>query len=561
MNSEQPVDSASGLIKVGWFGVFLVIALSIYSAFVQRPAIASDVGTYLLATATSKAQNPVTLTSVDPQNLAEDRNSPITWWPESYSAIPAFVDHSANDLGVQLDGGQAIQWTTLLGWVIGTLLWYWFFKLVCQPNHLPWIVLIFLTARYSHANFYLYDGGEFFYWALFPAVLLLNYKAITHDQQSSYSAHLASLAGIATPMLVLLKYSAGLSTIGFGLSWLWMVSNKQVSKWSFLNWCVSVATISGFIFWLNLIPAGNPTQIDSPMQWTPILWITGAWLFAMTDLGTLLNKFTVDVLPAMGEHYDGSEGWLFAPAVVILWWLIKTQQDSQEPLLQRLHRLPAVNKLLIGHALGFSLALALLLIRGSAIHLDTRFLRPAAIAIMPMLIVTLWNRFSTTQDSKRKWLTFLVLLGLTVVPCSYGLLALGHKTFVRSQYATALTDGNGLRHDVLSPTGDAKAFFQFLNESTTTDDVIYIIEPTMGIPLNRRRLFSEEHAHLRTKKDLSKRVFQGSPKGQLYLPLPRALKEDGRAAAIQNSFIDINRWQEESLASQPDWVLLIGSPN
>ena len=56
MNSEQPVDSASGLIKVGWFGVFLVIALSIYSAFVQRPAIASDVGTYLLATATSNGR-------------------------------------------------------------------------------------------------------------------------------------------------------------------------------------------------------------------------------------------------------------------------------------------------------------------------------------------------------------------------------------------------------------------------------------------------------------------------------------------------------------------------
>ena len=153
MNSEQPVDSASGLIKVGWFGVFLVIALSIYSAFVQRPAIASDVGTYLLATATSKRRIQLHSHQSIHKNLAEDRNSPITLWPESYSAIPAFVDHSANDLGVQLDGGQAIQWTTLLGWVIGTLLWYWFFKLVCQPNHLPWIVLIFLTARYSHANF------------------------------------------------------------------------------------------------------------------------------------------------------------------------------------------------------------------------------------------------------------------------------------------------------------------------------------------------------------------------------------------------------------------------
>ena len=80
----------------------------------------------------------------------------------------------------------------------------------------------------------------------------------------------------------------------------------------------------------------------------------------------------------------------------------------------------------------------------------------------------------------------------------------------------------------------------------------------MGIPLKERRLFLEEHAHLRTKEVLASRNYRGTPAGTLYLPLPKQLVEDGRAEAIKNSFRDITDWSESTIENQPDWILLSG---
>ena len=83
MNAEQPVITTFQKWNVGWLAVFLVIGMSTYAAFAQRPAVATDVGTYLLANATHSGRNPTVLTSVNPQDLSQDRQAPITWWPES----------------------------------------------------------------------------------------------------------------------------------------------------------------------------------------------------------------------------------------------------------------------------------------------------------------------------------------------------------------------------------------------------------------------------------------------------------------------------------------------
>ncbi len=556
MNTDPPATT-SQLQKVGWLAVILVAGISVYAPFSQPPAVATDVGTYLLANATNSSRYPSVLTSVDPKDLSRDRHSPITWWPESYGGIPEFVQKSSSQIGFDLNIGQVIQWTTILGWLIGIALWYWFFKLVVPPKTLPWIFLIFLSARYSHANFYLYDGGEFFYWVLFPAVLVLNYKAVTSDQSTRRAVYFAAGAGAATPLLVLVKYSAGLSMVGFGVAWLWLGCTNRVRRRCFINWCVNAGTIAGFIIWLGLIPEGNPTQVDSPWQWTPIPWITGAWLFAMTDLGTLVNKFTLDVLPAMGSHQDGSEGWLFLPAAILLWWVLKSHFKTRAARLMEQQRLSNCSLLLIGHLLGFSAILLLLLVRGSAIHLDTRFLRPAAIAVMPLTLMTLWDVRLSSQRPLR-FAAWLLLGMLAVIPSLYGLAALGHKTFIRSQYADALTDPVGLRHDVLSPGGSAVSFFHELSSITTTNDVIYLLEPTMGISVHQGRLFVEEHAHLRSKEVLASRSYHGTPAGKLYIPLPKTMVADGRAQAIQDSFKDISSWKEINMDSQPEWLLFIG---
>ncbi|MBH58452.1 MAG: hypothetical protein CMJ82_14850 [Planctomycetaceae bacterium] len=557
MNAERPGAVSERLQQAVWLSVILVLSVSLYASFAQPPAVATDVGTYLLANATNPSRNPTILSSVDPKDLTLNRHQNLTWWPESYGSIPEFVNQSATTLGINLNTGQTIQCTTLIGWLAGVSLWFWFFKLVCPPRALPWIFLCLLTARYSHANFYLYDGGEFLYWAIFPAVLLLNYKAVTADQTKIYSAYLAAGAGALTPMLVLLKYSAGLSSVGFGMAWLWLLYKNRISKRSFVNWSVNAGTIAFFIFWLGLIPEGNPTQVDSAGQWTPLLWITGAWLFAMTDLGTLLNKFTVDILPDMGNHHDASEGWLFLPLALLLWWVLKQYLSARPDKILTDAKTRNGRILLVGHLIGFSLILLVFLMSGSAIHMDTRFLRPAAIAVLPLTLLTLWNARSSSRGLVRIAASVL-LVSLTLIPSLYGMAALVHKSFVRAEYAEALTDPVGLRHDLLSLEGNGVRFFQELENMTTADDVIYILEPSMGIPLNNRRLLVEEHAHLRSKDDLATRTYQGTPNGKLYLPLPKLLVTDGRAEVIKESFRDISQWNQRQIPNQPDWLLLIG---
>ena len=72
-----------------------------------------------------------------------------------------------------------------------------------------WLAALFLLFRYSHNNASVYDGGEFLFWAVFPWLLLLNLVALEN-------ARFIPVAGLITPLMVLVKYSAGLSVAGLG---------------------------------------------------------------------------------------------------------------------------------------------------------------------------------------------------------------------------------------------------------------------------------------------------------------------------------------------------------
>jgi hypothetical protein len=102
-------------------------------------------------------------------------------------------------------------------------------------------------------------------------------------------------------------------------------------------------------------------------------------------------------------------------------------------------------------------------------------------------------------------------------------------------------------------------FFADLLAVSSPDDVIYVIDPALGIPLVSRRLFTEEHASLRTKEELAQRTFNGRPQGRLLIPLPKPMIDDGRAIAIRDSFKDISHWTTSEIRGQPYWILLIGS--
>ncbi len=553
MVQTSPPNTASNRIRyAGWVLVSLVSAVTLLSMFLTPLGLATDIATYTLANAqydAGQSNNPNVLVSVDPQNLSLNRETTLTWWPRSYGSVPRVTKQVVGYFGIHLNEGQTMRWLVRLGWLLAIFLWTCFFQQSTSRNALPWLIAILMCARYSTANLFLFDGGEYFYWCVFPAVLLVNFAAIKNRSSNARTIVLAMLAGFCAPCLVFCKYSAGLSAVAFGVAWMWMVYRKQIRPNQLFYWAVGAATATAIVFWLQWLPSGNPTQIDSPMQWTPILWGLGAWLFAMTDLGTLVNKFTVDILPAMGNHHDGSEGWLFLPFIFLVLLTLRRENGKTNAIINPIGRQFAVI-----HLIGFTLLLVAMLVRGSAIHMDTRFLRPAAIALMPWIIPPLASRVVDGIKKSIRISAGVLLVLLVIVPCAYGVGAMWKKAS-----SLANVGPNGLRHASLDEKMDSTMFFADLLAVSSSDDVIYVIDPALGIPLVSRRLFTEEHASLRTKEELAQRTFNGRPQGRLLIPLPKFMIDDGRAIAIRDSFKDISHWTTSEIRGQPYWILLIGS--
>ena len=561
MVPTSPPNTASNRIRyAGWVLVSLVSAVTLLSMLMTPLGLATDIATYTLANAqydAGQTEDPNVLVSVDPQNISLNRETKLTWWPRSYGSVPRTVRQVAASCGFELNIGQTMRLIVVVGWIAAMILWGLFFWQTTSATVLPWLITVLMCARYSHANAYLFDGGEFLYWAVFPAVLLINLAALKKHVSSNSmkggittaAIALTMLAGFCAPCLVFCKYSAGLSAVAFAVAWMWMVYRKQIRPNQLFYWAVGAGTATAIVFWLQWLPSGNPTKIDSPMQWTPILWGLGAWLFAMTDLGTLVNKFTVDILPAMGNHNDGSEGWLFLPFIFLVLLILRRENGKTNTVTNPLGRQFAVI-----HLIGFTFLLVAMLVRGSAIHMDTRFLRPAAIAMMPWIIPCLVSRIRNGVTPSIRLSAAALTVVLVIVPCLYGVLSLMDKT-LRME-----TSGpQGLRHSLLESADDVPGFFDELLTLSTDQDVIYITDPALGIPLVSRRLFTEEHAHLRSQTELSRREFHGRPRGRLLIPLPLELQADGCGETICDSFKDISHWTTHKLSSQPSWVLYIGS--
>ncbi len=562
MVQTSPPNSASNQIRnAGWVLVFVFSGITLCCFYNQQIGLASDLATYTLAGAQfdkGTTETPRTLVSVEPTDISQLRQTPITWWPRSYGSIPRTVHQVAASCGFDLNLGQTMRLIVVVGWVSAMILWGLFFWQTTSATVLPWLILLLMCARYSHVNGYLFDGGEFLYWVVFPVVLLVNLAALKkHVPNSSVKVKIKTaaialtvLAGFCSPSLVFFKYSAGLSAVGFAAVWVWLSYRKQITPAVVFYWALGSGISTAVIFSANWLPVGNPTQIDSPLQWTPLLWGLGAWLFAMTDLGTLVNKFTVDFVPAMGNHQDGSEGWLFLPLVFLVLLIIRRENGT--PTAPDIN--PLAKTVVITHLFIFTVILVGLLIRGSAIHLDTRFLRPAAIAMMPWIIPCLVSRIRNGMTPSIRLSAAALTVVLVLVPCLYGVLSLMDKTL-----RVETSGPHGLRHRLLESADDVPGFFEELLTLSTDQDVIYITDPALGIPLVSRRLFTEEHAHLRSLAELSHREFHGRPLGRLLIPLPRELQADGRGETICNSFKDVSHWTTHKLSSQPTWVLYIGS--
>jgi len=582
---DQPL-TGTRQTQVGWWCVWLLLLATILLVWRQKPEVMTDAGTCLLAAEQYQQRENLdfhTLIEVNPKDLCREVSTRITWWPASYSAIPYGLRRAG------LNWGQALQLVFLFGWGLGIWGWTRFFRRLLSPKLLPWIVAAFLTFRYTHANANVYDAGEFLFWALFPWVLLVNLQCMKPNRLNHWrSATAVLLAAIFTTMLVTVKYSAGLSALGIAIAWIVVVLRYQVS-FDRLCWWIAGAVLGTLLVTLTgLLPSGNPGTVRSGIQWTALCWAPGAWTFAITDLESLVARlFLLDNqmswLPAIGRYGDGQVTLLtpFTLGLLLsLWYLVRrdaqwsidqhqeaSSKEGEEgtlapstvwnPNLPR-QQGQLIRTVVVVHLVVFTVALSGLIFFGSAIHMDSRFLRPASIAFLPWLLASIVQALQSPRQRTR--LLGTVTLGLfLVIPVLYGTATATYKTVIRGSAAAARTGPLGIRHDLLDANGNAEAFYRELAElrsgPTTT---YYLLEHALALPLAKQRILVE-HAHLRSVEHLADKHYEGHPKDGVILVVPDNFSENGKLAAIQGSFVNIRKghWKTSGLKSQPNWLVSI----
>lgn len=549
---------------LGWSLFTLLTAGVLASPFSQSPGLLTDVGTCISAVDQWQIGNsPDAFTSfhADPDDLREDLAQPLTWWPQSYGAIPLFVRQMLRSFGVNANWGTTIQVTVLVFMMIGISGWIILFKRCVPSTWLPWLGCAFVLFRFSHINGYQYDGGEFQFWGVFPWILLLNVRAMTSELCCKGSNHaVATAAGICTALLVLLKYSAGLTCLGIASGWCFVCWRHGVSRSRLLFFFSGAAISSVLVFTFGLLPSGNPTTQTAGAQLTPLLWAPGSWLLACSDLESLINRVFVagdsPILSPLGPFGDGAAGWLSIPLAILFVAMLVSYKSTDKNDGQRV----LLRDIIIVCCSVNVIALTLLLIRGSAIHMDARLVRCVSIATLPWILKISVN-LVRQQRLRIQSLGWVSLLLFVIGPALYGAATLVDKSLIRSSYAANLTGASGIRHDVLTKDGDAVEFFAELEQLTTNKRLLLIIDPAMQLELPHSRVLME-HLHLRTNEQLSaKQSYNHLPENGILIAAPSELLHDGRLDTYLDLFAEPKVVRQDSSSFMPDWKLIyIDSP-
>ena len=561
--THQKTISGNKSQLLGWLLFALLVVAVLASPFSQAPGLLTDVGTCISAVDQSQIGNsPDAFTSfhADPNDLRETLAQPLSWWPRSYGAIPMFVRQMLQSFGGNANWGTTIQVTVFIFMVIGISGWLLLFRKCVTADWLPWLGCAFILFRFSHANGYLYDGGEYQFWGVFPWILLLNLRAITSDLCCKGSNNaVATAAGICTALLVLLKYSAGLTCLGIASGWCFACWRHGVSRRRLLFFFSGAAISSVLIFAFGLMPSGNPTAQTAGAQLTPLLWAPGSWLLACSDLESLINRVFVAgenaILSPLGPFGDGAAGWLSIPLALFFVVMLVSYKSADKPGDKNEGQRVLLRDVIIVCCCVNVIALTLLLIRGSAIHMDARLIRCASIATLPWILSISLNLIRQ-QRIRVKSLGWVSLMLFIVGPALYGAATLVDKSLIRSAYAANQTGTSGIRHDVLDTDGNATEFFAELERLTADKRLILIIDPAMQLDLPNSRIFME-HLHLRTNEQLAaKQSYNHLPENGILIAAPSHLMHDGKLDTYMELFPEPKIVRQDSSSFMPDWELI-----
>lgn len=541
-------------------GLVLLVAILMADAVLLPTEVAWDPSYGMLAAMQHEAgvsPDIYTLTSADPEDLAEDAPRRVSWWAPSYQAVP----YAFRALG--MSWGNALRATILASLLLGGVGWAGYFRqLVPDWNTVRLLLLVMFSASYSMGFVAQYGGGDLLLWATTPYLLSINLLAMK-SQRPAVSMPLAFCGGLAAISIYFVKYSGVFLGIGLGLAWTWVALQRPSRRRCYGGWLLGAVVAAAWL--LMARSAGGTTPASSagrsflPFQGLAVL---GLWPTAMTDVAACLTT-------ALGRRgfsareiswVTASLGWLLMVGLLgLAWSQRRSLRDAaaRGPMAAWFEIVGAPAVVVCAVVAADTVLYAGLVSLGAAVSLEARLARLSGLLAMPLVFTFLLHCCRHAGRTARSCAVAWLFL-LFVLPPGFGMLRLLKQTVQvvprREQLVTR--EGMGAW---FGPTVNAQAFYdEVRSRLPSKQTVLYTKSPTFFFFCPDQRCLIVEADSLYSREQLRSMVYKGVPADGVALLLPVSLVSEGKLEAIQASFHDIRRWESLPLRTAPGWSLSLG---
>jgi hypothetical protein len=488
------------------------------------------------------------LTVADPSDLGAVRHQLISWWAPGAQAVV----YGLLSRGLSL--GHAVKATTLAAWAIGMFGWGVYFAAALRERWLlPWLIGCMALFRMSHYSGFIFMGGETFFWAAVPLLMLANIWAIAARDRFRHAK--AFIAGAVTMASVILKYSAGPLAVSVGAAWMWSWARGRVTAPRAAAWgagaLVGLLCAWGAGLGDTVMGPTPASELCSTPRAAVVMWAIGGPLMALSDAEAALSTGArLAGWPTPGREAIGYLALvltvIFAAWAVRCWPTIRTTLAGDGSPLRE-----AALFLGVSAAVVVSLSLAFMLLRGACISFEGRLQQYGAYMLLPVFAEALWASFRQAGRAGKGLSVVLVALTL-IFPTAYGLTALLDKAAVRVPQTRTAVGSSGLRFDWAVGGAGAETVEQELLASPGVRSALFATtDPNVALMFPRQRAIL-----LDATASPQAQYHRGGWTGAVVLFIP----PDGRQRvdAIKVSFVDVADWMRIELRSLPQAEIWLG---
>lgn len=467
-----------------------------------------------------------------PDNIQNTCSDFITWWTPGQYLIPGLLSKT---LSISL--GRSLTYTIFLFSISGLLGFAQLFKfLKFSPQDIAISVVVIASQRFFSLPFTFYNGGEILLWGVMPWIILAFIKYRNIDFRGSIILLLLSLAGFISKSSFLVLFTALSGFMLIESAYDLHKDKLNINNYNIkflLRYLAFASVFIGIILNFVLLKGANPAiGREWGFEWKDLIYPISAPLASAFSIDDLIQR--IFFFP--GSTIDLNSTIIYGALAIASGWFIYKILKTNNWLGSQYNRL-----LLVVTFLYISIFI-FFYVNNSNISYEMRHLRVTGVLLIPGIV-------KLSRENKNSILKYGLSSFLWVM-CVYGTLSfVQRKAYIKKNYPIGKMEFCHFYLD--QPTLN---MLHKIDGITDKNSVVYITHPELALEFNNARFISSS-ADFDSIQAIRNRSYKGYS-GPIYLVLPKELIDNGKAAAIKESFLDYKSF--ETVSSTDRFEILIG---